>query len=518
MAINIPSSSSSLSSAPIRPQPDAPIVQMPDDILFTQIFPRLLGQEIGPLTLVCRQWCRLFEQDNTLRLIFRFQFPSVDEQGIENFKKFYHLYSNVANGVSSLIAFQKYEGLEDEQYLYDYEICSIALAGQRLFSCSNEKAIKVWDIKAEKCIATFQGHTDSVNSLAVAGQKLISGSDDGTIRVWDIEKGKCIAIFRGDEDYDVFCLAVAGQTLFAGTADWTIMAFDIETGSCMATFAGHEDKVYSLALDGQTLFSGSRDNIIKAWDIKTGKCIATFKGHKESVISLAVAGQTLFSGSSNNEIRAWNIKTGECIAIFEGHKFQVESLALVGPILFSASSDNTIMVWNIETGKSINSFQGYEHPDVACSLAVAGQTLFLGSTMDTETTIYSWNFTADHSTIFQQIAQLLETGSPEVIQKTLERLSKMPIRAKKKIGAILDGILGEVREPTINAMSARAKEPEVIFDDKSKFRVATPGQIAQAIHKYLPNPSFRHASSSGLSANGKRTHDTAFETDRSTKQ
>ncbi len=484
-----------LNSTPIVPQPSAPIFELPHEVITTRILALLPASEVATASLVCREWCRKFEYDYTFRSIFSLQFPSIDENTIKNFKDFYHFYTNLTRGVYASHTFHGHNEM----------VYSLAVIGQTLFSGSGDCTIKAWDIKTGKCIATFEGHENSVYSLAVIGQTLFSGSADNTIKAWNIKTGECIATFHGHHG-SVNSLPVVEETLFSGSDDETIKAWDVKTGKCIATFEGHHATVYSLAVIGQTLFSGSADDKIKAWDIKTGNCIATFEGHTESVESLAVFGETLFSSSADNTIKAWDVKTGNCIATFEGHEGWVNSLAVVGETLFSGSDDDTIKAWDIKTGECIATFQTDE---AVRSFAVVGGTLFSGLN---DYTTKAWDFTADHSTIFKEIAQLLEEGTPEATKLALERFSKMPIRARGAICTILHDYLDtgafcttdEIKEPTLR--------PEDIFYDNCLLRKATSAQKAQAIRDYLSLPTPPLAGSSGFSANGKRTHDTAFGT------
>ncbi len=494
--------SSVLNPTPIIPQFDIPIGQLPLELI-PQIIARLPAYEVGTASLVCREWYRAFEHDGTFQSIFSYQFPTIDQNTVTNFKNFYHFYSNLTKGVYASHTFNGHES----------SVCSLVVDGQTLFSGSWDNTIKAWDIKTRKCIATFNGHEESVLSIAVAGQTLFSGSGDYTIKAWDIKTGECIATLEGHED-SVLSIAVVGQTLFSGSYDKTIKAWDIKTGECIATFKGHKKSVYSLAVVGQTLFSGSGDYTIKAWDIKTGECIATFKGHEHWIYSLAVVGQTLFSGSRDYTIKAWDIKTGDCIATFKGREHSVGSLysiAVAGPTLFSGSGDNKIKAWDIKTGDCIATFQGQSQSSFIHSLALAGQTLFSGSL---DHTLKAWNFTADHTEIFIEIARLLETGTPQATQEALERFSKMPIRARKTICAILHDILDDGAPLTTVEINERAARPEDIFYDKCEQRSAISAQKAQAILEYLIIPSLHQISSSKFSATGKRTHDTAFGTQR----
>lgn len=59
---------------------------------------------------------------------------------------------------------------------------------RRIISASQDKTIKVWDIKTGKCLQTFSGHKNIVYSVAFTLNKdrLISVSRDGTLKIWNM--------------------------------------------------------------------------------------------------------------------------------------------------------------------------------------------------------------------------------------------------------------------------------------------------------------------------------------------
>ncbi|KAJ1531237.1 POC1 centriolar protein A, partial [Nowakowskiella sp. JEL0078] len=120
------------------------------------------------------------------------------------------------------------------------------------------------------CLATFEGHTKSVNGVAW----------------WTSIDGEISFIASVSSDNSV----------------WLWNAF---TGIEICQFLGHTDFVNSIAFskDGTKLVSGSNDKSIKTWDIKTS--------HIGSVTSVAFSpdGGTVVSGSGESTIRLWDIQT-----------------------------------------------------------------------------------------------------------------------------------------------------------------------------------------------------------------
>ncbi|KAJ7366048.1 WD40-repeat-containing domain protein, partial [Mycena albidolilacea] len=63
--------------------------------------------------------------------------------------------------------------------------------GIHLVSCSDDKTVRVWDVKSGALVAgPYEGHTDSVKSVAFSpdGKQIVSGSNNTTIRVWEIDQ------------------------------------------------------------------------------------------------------------------------------------------------------------------------------------------------------------------------------------------------------------------------------------------------------------------------------------------
>lgn len=56
----------------------------------------------------------------------------------------------------------------------------------RLYTASDDKSVRVFDIVKGTCLDALSGHTDGVTSLSVAGDILYTGSYDGTVREYVI--------------------------------------------------------------------------------------------------------------------------------------------------------------------------------------------------------------------------------------------------------------------------------------------------------------------------------------------
>ncbi|MEH2366008.1 serine/threonine-protein kinase [Nostoc sp.] len=260
--------------------------------------------------------------------------------------------------------------------------------GQTLISASNDKTIKVWNLKNGKELFTITPNTDTVKSLAISpdGYSLVSGNINGVIQVWNITTGKEIRTFAG-HSYQVLALIISpdGQTLFSGSSD--IKVWNLNNGELVRTLSIHSGPVFTIAIspDGKTLVSGSEDKSIKIWSI------CTLTGHLAGINSVAISsdGNTMISGGNDKTIKVWNMNSKEEVYTLTGHLGAVNSVAISpdGQTLVSGSSDEKIKLWNLSTREEIYTLIG--HSDAVTSLVFSpdGQSLVSGSR---DSTIKVW--------------------------------------------------------------------------------------------------------------------------------
>jgi WD40 repeat protein len=68
---------------------------------------------------------------------------------------------------------------------HDLEITKIVTKNSKIFSCSLDSKLKIWDIQEQKLITTFIDHYGSINDLDVMEKYICTASEDGDVRIWD---------------------------------------------------------------------------------------------------------------------------------------------------------------------------------------------------------------------------------------------------------------------------------------------------------------------------------------------
>jgi len=254
------------------------------------------------------------------------------------------------------------------------QVFSVAFSpdGTILASGSEDRTIKLWDVKTGTEILTLTWHDKPISSVAFSpdGTILASGSWDGAIKLWDVKTGTEILTLGHDKSISSVAFSPDGTILAAGLGDYTIKQvklWNVKTGTEIGTLIGDRGgSVTSVVFspDGTILAAGSADHTIKLWNVKTGTQIGTLTGHDRYISSVAFSpdGTMLASGSWDHTIKLWDVKTGIKIRTTR-HWNSVSSVTFSpdGTILVSSGSSNeTINFWDVKTGTQIGTLTGHK--------------------------------------------------------------------------------------------------------------------------------------------------------------
>ncbi|OQY01809.1 MAG: hypothetical protein B6I26_02260 [Desulfobacteraceae bacterium 4572_130] len=126
-----------------------------------------------------------------------------------------------------------------------------------------------------------KGHKAIINDIMFTndGKYLVSASNDKTVRIWDVKTGKTVRIFRGQigkgSEGKIYAAALSLDNKFLALggyqSQWEIRLVNFETGKILGLLKGHSNVILGLnfSKDNEMLISGSSDKTARIWDIKT---------------------------------------------------------------------------------------------------------------------------------------------------------------------------------------------------------------------------------------------------------
>jgi len=234
-----------------------------------------------------------------------------------------------------------------------------------LWSCSTDKAVRMWDMATGACIRRLKGHTNIVNSCHPARrgpQLAVSGSDDCSIKVWDSRRRDAVHSFPSEYQVTAVTFNDTAEQVISGGIDNDLKVWDLRKGALAYEMKGHTDTVTGLELspDGSHVLSNGMDLSLRAWDIRPfapeQRCVKVFLGHQHNFeknllrCSWSPDSAQVSCGSADRYVYVWDVSSRRILYKLPGHQGSVNETDFhpTEKIVLSASSDKKIYLGEIE--------------------------------------------------------------------------------------------------------------------------------------------------------------------------
>jgi len=138
-----------------------------------------------------------------------------------------------------------------------------------------------------------QGHKEAVTMVKYSpdGQSVYSASEDKSIKQWDVKTGIDINTFNAHQA-GVNCIELSkdGTYLISGDQAGKVIIWNAKNGELIKTIDAHQGgvNVVKLTKDGQTIVTGGEDKLMKVWTI-TGDTIKTIRGFKSAIKNFGIS-------------------------------------------------------------------------------------------------------------------------------------------------------------------------------------------------------------------------------------
>jgi len=193
--------------------------------------------------------------------------------------------------------------------------------GKKLITVSNDCTVRVWDPKTAQALQVIREgnsaipfHDKPIVCLTCYPDPdsgtAISGGADGRVSIFNFNTGKLIASFSGHtQSVESLSLVTGLPCCVSGSLDKSIHVWDLNTQQIRSTMQ-HEDgivKVLCIPEMPYMVFSCSVDNTLCIWDARTGGQVKKLQGHTDHVLDFDVINKTVISGGEDKCIRVWQL-------------------------------------------------------------------------------------------------------------------------------------------------------------------------------------------------------------------
>lgn len=296
--------------------------------------------------------------------------------------------------------------------------CAWSPDGSRIFSGSNDKTLKVWDVVSCDCLHTLLGCGGRVLTCdwSPDGSRVLSVVEDRGLKVWDatswLDRSSVYSV-----EYRVNSSLCAwspdGIRVLTTYRGWMwdedrLVIWDLTTRKKHAyerqiiAWPAHTGPILDCAWspNGSRVLSASQDSTLKVWDVtqvfpnaaeRTYRNrrsqhvldLLTLKGHKSGVKSCSWSpdGSKILSASSDKTLKIWDAVSGCCLLTLAGHKYEINACAWSpdGTKVLSASADQTVKIWDIDSACCLLALTGFRSEVFDCSWSPDGSRVLAAS-------------------------------------------------------------------------------------------------------------------------------------------
>jgi len=193
---------------------------------------------------------------------------------------------------------------------HDTLVSAICAEGDKVVSAGIDSQVILWQIKPDgekKLLHSLQkkmgSHTCGCTCVDIKGTTLATCTNDGAIRIWDLRSGQNTATLSGSVGNSMWCRwADNGQHLISAGIDGTLCTWDVSVSAPPKKTSVADCAVQGLSVSGSQVAFGTFDGCIGVYDMQSNNVVAKGKMHREMVRSVQMVNDKIFSCGDDGQI------------------------------------------------------------------------------------------------------------------------------------------------------------------------------------------------------------------------
>jgi WD40 repeat protein len=234
--------------------------------------------------------------------------------------------------------------------------------GTNLVSASNDRTIRIWNIKSRSESEKFPVQRVEVSKIAFSSDgSILATSSNNSVILWDFAKRKQISVLTGHKSFIIgIAFSIDGKLMATSAADQTVRFWNT-TSWKQVVISDLRPKVQTMSIsvgdigfssDSRILACASM-NSVKLLDATSGKEVWELRGQLIGIRDIAFSPdrKILAIAYDDASIRLWSLKSAQLLKKLECHDSPINSIKFNsrGNILVGTGEDGFIRIWDINT-------------------------------------------------------------------------------------------------------------------------------------------------------------------------
>ncbi|HRE46929.1 MAG TPA: TIR domain-containing protein [Aggregatilineales bacterium] len=243
-------------------------------------------------------------------------------------------------------------------YNYVVRYAALTADGKTLLTYSEDNAIRLWDVSAEKELPAWSQAVDGLSGVQLSPDGryvlFILSNGDG-MALHELTSGRLVRSYKPHRNTIYRAVFTPdGQGILTASADSTARLTDVYTGEVIQIFAGHSNDVLYAAIsaDGQNVLTGGLDKTVRLWETVSGKEIRRFTEHQAPVYRVAFSpdGRYALSGDQQGQVRLWATDKSQTVRQFtaESPVYSVD-YSPDGRYVAAGMDGGDVVIWDTRT-------------------------------------------------------------------------------------------------------------------------------------------------------------------------